>query len=148
MPSGYLLAQFNASSDTTVAPIDRLHGIRDRFATGGSIADFILAITLILVALAALYGIMRWGMRRRQGAFYNPRKMFEKTIRALSLRVDQRDLVRKIAKDLRLKHPTVLLLSPQLLNLYGNQWMSATNNATESQREQIDTLSAHIFSKR
>ncbi|GJM26615.1 MAG: hypothetical protein DHS20C16_30300 [Phycisphaerae bacterium] len=142
-----IFAQINAATGETVAPIDRLHGIRDRFATGGSVADFVLVITLILLALAALYGIMHWGMRRRRGAFFNPRKLFDKTLRSLSLRVDQRDLVRKIARDLRLQHPTVLLLSPQLLNLYGNQWMSATDNVTDSQRTQLDDLSTHLFGR-
>ncbi len=148
IPGQFALAQISASSGESVAPIDRLHGIRDRFATGGSIADVVLVLTLMLVGLAILYGIMRWGMHRRKGAFFSPRKLFDKTIRSLSLRVDQRDLVRQIAKDLRLKHPTVLLLSPQLLNLYSNQWMSATNNVTESQREQIDNLTNYLFGKR
>lgn len=143
-----ILAQISTTASESIAPIDRLHGIRDRFATGGSIADFILAVTLILVGLALLYGVMRWGMRRRSGAIYSPKKMFDKALRTVNLRVEERDLVRKIARELRLQHPTVLLLSPQLLNLYGNQWMSATKNATESQREQIDKLSNHLFGKR
>jgi hypothetical protein len=142
-----ILAQVSTAAGESIAPIDRLHGIRDRFATGGSIADFVLAITLILVGLALLYGVMRWGAKRRSGVFYNPQKLFDKSLRTLGLRVDQRDLVRKIARDLRLEHPTVLLLSPQLLNLYANQWMSATKTATEAQREQIDTLSTHLFSR-
>ena len=143
-----ILAQFSIAANESIAPIDRLHGIRDRFATGGSIADFILAITVILVGMALLYGVMRWGLQRRRGAIYSPRKMFDKALRTMNLRVEDRDLVRKIARELRLPHPTVLLLSPQLLNLYGNQWMSATKNVTESQREKIDNLSNHLFGKR
>lgn len=140
-----MVAQFILSQTDTVAPIDRLHGIRDRFAAGGSIADFVLALTGLLVAFAILYGLMRWKMQRSKGVIYSPRKMFDKSLRAVSIRVDQRDMLRRIARDLRLDHPTVLLLSPQLLTLYGNQWMSATKSVSETQRQQLDDLSATLF---
>jgi len=128
-----------------VPPMDRLHAIRDRFAAGGSVSEFILVLTTILVMMVILYAVMRHGVRRRQGVLNHQRKLFDQLIRSQDLGVGHRDMLRRIARDLRLEHPTVLLLSPQLLRIHANQWMSATQVVSDSQRLQIDELSTHLF---
>lgn len=130
-----------------ITPLDRLMAIRDRFATGGSTGRF----AAVLAAIAALFLVMvliAWLIqRRRQKRVYNPKALFQDVLRQLPLTVPQRDLLRRLARDLRLEHPTVLLLSPQLFLESANAWMELARRANPATRAQLDDLARAIFAE-
>ena len=127
------------------APLERVHGIRDRFATGGSTADVMQVLVLLAVGLLLLYlvTVVLQHYRRRQ--INNPRKLFGEVLCQLPLSVAQRDLLRRIARELGLDHPAVLVLSPQVFRSYSNRWMSASRSANQVTRQRLDELAQALF---
>jgi hypothetical protein len=73
--------------------------------------------------------------------------LFLEVLRGVPLTVPQRDLLRRIARDLPLAHPTVLLLSPAIYHETANTWMSATRSATPETRARLDGLAEALFGK-
>ena len=127
------------------APLERVHGIRDRFATGGSTTDVMQVLVLLAVGLLLLYlAAILWQHHRRRH-INNPRRLFGEVLRQLPLSVAQRDLLRRIARELGLDHPAVLVLSPQVFHSYSNRWMSASCSANQVTRERLDELAQALF---
>lgn len=128
-----------------VTPYERFMAIKERFSTGGSAGKFFLVIGLLLLAVATLALLATLARRWRARKIYNPRRLFLEVLRSVPLTVPQRDLLRRIARDLRLPHPTVLLLSPHIFTVHANAWMSASRNATPSMRTRLDGLQRAIY---
>ncbi|MCB9849825.1 MAG: hypothetical protein H6817_03895 [Phycisphaerales bacterium] len=76
---------------------------------------------------------------------YNPRSLFLDVLREIPLTVPQRDLLRHMARELRLEHPTVLLLSPRIYHEHANAWMSGSRNASLTMRDRIDTIAQVLY---
>ncbi len=129
------------------APLDRIHGIRDRFSTGGSTQGFILVLLAMAGLFVLLYALARMLRRLRRRQTDNPRKLFHEVIRHLPLTIPQRELLRRIARDLGLEHPTVILLSPQIFHTHANQWMAATRNANATTRERLTALAQTLYAR-
>ena len=127
------------------APLERVHGIRDRFATGGSTTDVMQVLVLLAVGLLVLYlAAVLWQHHRRR-QINNPRRLFGEVLRQLPLSVAQRDLLRRIARELGLDHPAALVLSPQVFRSHANRWMSASHSANQVTRERLDGLAQALF---
>ena len=127
------------------APLERVHGIRDRFAAGGSTADVMQVLVLLAVGLLVLYLVTALWQHHRRRQINNPRKLFGEVLRQLPLSVPQRDLLRRISRELGLDHPAVLVLSPQIFHSYSNHWMSASRSANPVTRERLDELVQALF---
>jgi len=126
-------------------PMDRMQGIRDRFAGGGSASAFFEVLLLLAMGLFLLYLGTVLVQRYRQHRTNDPRRLFHEVLRCLPVNVPQRDLLRRMARELRLDHPTVLVLSPRLLRTHANRWMSAERRANETTRQRLDELSRALF---
>jgi len=126
-------------------PLERIMGIRDRFATGGSAQGFFTVLLLIIIAFLTLLLLAMVARRLRHRRVYNPKSLFLEVLREVPLTIPQRDLVRRMARELRLEHPTVLLLSPQVYNEYANAWMSTSRNANIATRERIDVIARVLY---
>ena len=135
-----MLAQLNVA-----APLDRIHGIRDRFSAGGSTEGFIVVLLSMAALFVLLYVLSRTLRRWRFRQTDNPRKLFHEVIRNLPLTIPQRELLRRMARDLGLDHPAVMLLSPQIFRTHANQWMAASRNANAATRDRLLTLSGSLF---
>ena len=127
------------------APLERVHGIRDRFAAGGSTTDVMQVLVLLAVGLLLLYlATVLWQHRRRR-QINNPRRLFCEVLRQLPLSVTQRDLLRRISRELGLDHPAVLVLSPQVFRSHANRWMSASRSVNQVTRQRLDELAQALF---
>jgi len=128
-----------------ITPYERFMAVKDRFSTGGSTGKFVFVVGLLLlmVLLLALISTLlrRWQKRK----VYNPKRLFLDVLRTTPLTVPQRDLVRRIARDLRLPHPAILLLSPRIFTENANAWMSASRNANTHTRDKLSALATSIF---
>lgn len=132
----------------SVAPPDRLLGIRDRFADGGTWGEMVLAILGLAAFVAFLFVVFGVQRRVHRKEIDNPRKLFRTLITQLGLTVRQRDLLRRIAGDLRLEHPTILLLGPSIYWSHAEQWTGRfSRNPTAAQAE-FDQLARTLFPQR
>lgn len=123
------------------APIDRLKGIQDRFTEGGSSTEVLLALLGVGMLLGLAYAIV--GFRKHQSrAQYSPERVFEQLLREIISSHQQRHLLRRIARERRLPHPAVLLLSADLLESHAKEWMGETE--IETVRKQVSDAIATV----
>jgi hypothetical protein len=129
-----------------VVPLpDRLLGIRDRFADGGTWGDMVLTLSglaAFVVFLFVVFGVQR---RVHRKDIDNPRKLFRTLMTQLGLTVRQRDLLRRMAGDLRLEHPTILLLGPGAYWSYAEQWTSQFARNPTTTNAELDQLARALF---
>lgn len=122
-------------------PMDRLRGIRDRFAEGGSSSEVLLALFGVAMLLVLAYAIVEF-RKRRSRALYSPDRVFEQLLREIISSHQQRHLLRRIARERKLPHPAVLLLSADLLESHANQWMGDTE--IDAVRQQVAAAIATV----
>ncbi len=97
--------------------------VRDSFQEGGSITQALLVLLAMIFAVLLLYLLTlwsRWAGQRRPAR--NPRQLFADVLSRLGLPPQQRDLLAKVASELNLKDPTVILVSPTLFDRHLEQW--------------------------
>ena len=125
--------------------------VAEHFREGGSFLSImlVLAVTAAIVVLA--YGLtrrqQRRGCRASQG---DPRQLYQHLLKKLDLTTAGRRLLGAIANDLRLKHPTAMLLSPTLFDRYVEQWRAQRRGfgralAQPQQPESVAEVRAVLF---
>jgi hypothetical protein len=111
LPAQFLLAQ------------DPLESIQKRFTEGGSLAAALGVLALIVLFLVVLALLQRMQTKRRPESVANdPRKLFNTILRRLDLTVVQRDQARRMVRELRLEHPTFVLLGPEIFRRHAEAW--------------------------
>jgi hypothetical protein len=101
---------------------DRVQVLRDTFLEEGhnhEATGILLAATAVMVVLIAAERIRHW-LRAREPD--RPHRLFRRLLRGLGLTARQRRLLRDMAAHLRLEHPAVLLLSPQIFAAQSAAW--------------------------
>ena len=123
--------------------------VRDHLQRGGPPSALLYAA----VAVAALAGLLvllhRLQQRRATGPpVDNPTRLFETVIRDLGLNVVQRDLLRRMAADLEMEHPTVLLLSPAIFVERARRWTTSggrLGGTLSSRRVSLEEVGRALF---
>ena len=91
-----------------------------------------------VVMLVIIYRVQ---LRRSQPRHHdNPMRLFRSVLRKLGLTLRQRELLMQVARDVKVPHPTVMLLSPALFNEHAGRWLS--NHASPSAGASTRTLLA------
>ena len=129
------------------SPLDRLYGIRDRFAEGGSATSVLWVMGALLALLIALYTAMRYVQYRQRRQLNCPRRLLAELIAASGLSVRQRDMVNRIARHARLDHPATLLISRSIFDGLASQWLRDRAGDNEAQRRRVAELAQAIFAK-
>jgi len=127
---------------------DVLESIRDRFEKGGSPYTPLVAVLGILGLAGVLLILQRLQQRSvSKPPLNDPALLFSAVLERAGLNVMQRHLLRRVAADLRLPHPTVMLLSPELFLDHVKRWRrmleergSGTSASTELLHEVAETL--------
>lgn len=100
--------------------------VQDHLTRGGSLLTLLYAAVAVAVLVGLLVLLHRAQHRRATGPpVENPRKLFDTVIRDLGLGVVQRDLLRRMASDLEMEQPTILLLSPAIFMKYARKWSAS-----------------------
>ena len=109
--------------------------VRDQFQYGGSW----ISVFLVLLSLAALVILVGW-LSRIQNKLQqgnesvprnsDPQRLYTHLLNNLGLSVPQRQLLESVARDLRLTHPTTLLISETLYDHCVEQWTRRAGSAT------------------
>lgn len=99
--------------------------VREHFQQGGSVTTIVFAVIAVLLVIVALYQIFK---RRQQtvsrSRVDDPQRLFKDMLHILELPLQERKLLIRVARDLHLEHPSVLLLSGVLFERYFEQWRS------------------------
>ncbi len=104
-----------------------LNSVRGHFQTGGSLGVVLVSI----VGVTFVVGLVCWLVMVRQekktygGRLNDPQKLYLDLMNALILSREQRLLLSKIAKDMRLSQPAVILLSPVKFDNTSLAWCSS-----------------------
>jgi hypothetical protein len=125
--------------------LEQLKAIHQQFSEGDSGLSLLLLVAgIVALVLALHYGSLLWQRHRRRGV-YHPGRLFAEVLAQLRLGVSQRDLLRRMARELELKHPVMLVLSPHLFQQHANRWMVTTRRAVPAVRAELNALSAAVF---
>ncbi len=130
--------------------------VHEEFQRGGRFWEMFWVLFAIAAGLAALALYQRIQQNRSSGQVLDhPGKLFRVVIARLRLGVLQRDLLRRMARELQLVHPTVLLLSPEIFHEHSQQWLngihfdpeqgSSDDHRAARQRDSLDDLCHAIF---
>jgi hypothetical protein len=98
--------------------------VRNHFQEGGSIG----LVLLVMAAVAGVVLIAYWLTRRQQRSaqkharINDPQRLFGDLLQGLALTASQRRLLATVVRELGLKHPSVILLSPTLFERHIDQW--------------------------
>jgi len=105
-----------------------LDAVRDHLDKGGSPYAPLVLLLAVLAIAGVLLLLHRLEHRKEAKPQANdPKALFAAVLNKLGLSVVQRDLLRRIAFDLRLPHPTMMLLSPELFQNHVRQWRQLLN---------------------
>ncbi len=97
--------------------------VSEHFNTGGSVLSVILVIASIVLLVATVAILTRRQEERLETSTpSDPQKLFRDLVVNLSLNVQQRSLLANIAKDLELRHPTILLISSRFFEESVRKW--------------------------
>ena len=96
--------------------------VHEYFQRGGSpmVILYVLAWGAALILLLLL--VHRFQQRHSRQPIDQPKRLFRTVLARLELSVQQRDLLRRMARELKLEHPTALLLCPKTFRCQAALW--------------------------
>lgn len=114
--------------------------IRDHFQEGGSIVLVLAVMSVVAGVVLIAYWLTRRQQRRteRHARFNDPQRLFGDLLQGLSLTASQRHLLDTVVRELGLKHPSVILLSPTLFERHVDKWRALRPPAGSDVEHQID----------
>ncbi len=126
-------------------PLERLEAIQQHLNRGGSGRGLLLAL-LGLLLLGVVVVLLHWIQRRAQPHdIDSPARLFRQLVRRLGLSPPQRTLLRRMARDLQLPHPTVLLLGRRLFDLHSHRWLGYGDPAHADRHQHVADLASALF---
>jgi len=108
--------------------------VTDHFRVGGS-GVAILVVLGILVAVICAIALVNYYQQRKhvlKPLASDPQKLFEGLTRDLSLPPSQHELLSGIVRDLRLAHPTVLLMSCSFYDASMTRWVRSARLSSDA----------------
>ena len=110
-----------------------LRGVRDSFSASGShVLIAILTSVLLLLLLSALVHALQQHFQHHTHLADSPQQLFHELLDSLPLQSSERKLLRRLARDTRLRHPAEVLLSPGLLDWATRLWLHEKGPRTVS----------------
>jgi hypothetical protein len=125
---------------------ESFEGIRDHFNTPVAPMTWVLLIGGFVVL-----GVILVLIHRRQqsgqgsGRPRSQRRLFKELLRSLPLTFRQRELLRRVARDLKLSMPAAILLSPAHLDTAVRRWSRDSGEPSPRHAELFGTISQNLF---
>ncbi|MFQ5492307.1 MAG: hypothetical protein ACE5GE_16475, partial [Phycisphaerae bacterium] len=135
-------------SARTVHTVERLDAIQQHFQRQGAGWEVLLAVLVAvgIVLLAILFQAIQEGRRRTD--VHRPAKLFRRLLPKLGLTVPQRDLLRRMAADLRLDNATVLLLSRRIFDRQVRRWLERVPHPIPDADARLAQLAEALYPSR
>jgi hypothetical protein len=127
-----------------------IRGVRDSWlhSTSGHQALF-WGVLAGFVGLIAALVIVHWRQQRKERIkpiVEDPDLLFDTLLAQLGLEDDDKQLLRQMASQARLKHPTVCLLSPGLLDWTRRLWQTEKGDTIAADKlHRIDVISQQLY---
>ncbi len=115
--------------------------VREQFNQGSTFGSILVVLAGLVALVTAVYFLNRWDQKAT--AHSEPsdaQRLFRDLVVRLGLNDSQRHLLDAVAKDLRLKNPTVLLLSERAFDRHVQEWAARGKGRPAlgpAEREQI-----------
>ena len=101
------------------------------------------------VGLICALAIVHWVQQRKhrlKPIVDDPRRLFEDLLTQVQLADEDKQVLRQMASQARLRHPAVCLLSPGLLDWACRLWQTEKGDSVEPETlRRIDTISIHLY---
>ncbi|HUU85737.1 MAG TPA: hypothetical protein VM243_19755 [Phycisphaerae bacterium] len=137
--SGSLLLQTSSS--------ERLEALRRQFSGGGNWSESFLTLLAFAALFALLLMIHRLQQRRQRRDINDPWKLYRQLLKHLGLSAPQREVLRRIAADLRLQHPSVLLLGRTIFNRHATRWQERARHVRRDDLRRIEEIVGKLFAR-
>lgn len=128
----------------------RVRGIRDSFSRGtnegGALSSWVLFLLLAVVLMLLLYAwLQSRGIRTPGGS---SRSLFDEAMRSLGLSGEDKMLMKRLSREMRLQHPSDLLLNIREFDGTVNEWI-AKHGSSERGRlvRRLQFIRRQAFSK-
>ena len=99
--------------------------------------------SVVLVGLLAV--LFQLQKRRQQMDVDNPRKLYRRLVQRLGLSAAQRDLLYRMASDLHLPNPSVLILGRRVFDNQAQRWREKKRAARRGDDQHIEELADKLF---
>ena len=100
-------------------------------------------ITIFVLILHFLLYYEKRGDKSRQVS--SPQKLFREVLKRLELNVAQRALLGRMARDLRRRSPTQMLLSPKFFDQAVAQWLSKVSVGPDRRAQELRVIGEKLF---
>lgn len=100
-------------------------------------------ITILVLILHFLLYYQKRSDKSRQVS--NPRAMFRELLKRLELTVVQRALLGRMARDLKRRSPTQMLLSPKFFDQAVAQWLSKGSFGQDKRARELRVIGEKLF---
>lgn len=106
-----------------LTPVQR--AVRDQFERGGSFSEILVVVVglFALVLVAHLLSRRLGGDAEKNATIDDPKALFENLLGKLGLPASQERILKSVAREVDLQHPTAILLSPASLDRAVERWV-------------------------
>ncbi len=106
----------------------------------------IIAVSAILGLLVILHFVFYYEKRAKQPHLPNcPHKLFAEVLHHVGLTTAQRELLLKMARDLKLPAPTTMLLTPGALAQASDCWLKNRPRTAPQELQHLRTIAVVLF---
>lgn len=141
---GYAVDFVSVLAELELTPLQE--AIRQHFREGGSPRMVLLTVLGILSVIPLVYVLSRLQNRKpRPAVAHDPRLLYRDLLHALALQPSQREFMSRLAADLKLEHPTTLLLSRRIFTRAVRHWQKGAGSPKAATADLIQDVETLLF---
>lgn len=126
-------------------PPERLEALHRQFSRGAGWDELALPLVGSVVLVGLLAVLFQLQKRRQQMDVDDPRKLYRRLVQRLGLSAAQRDLLYRMASDLHLPNPSVLILGRRVFDNQAQRWREKKRAARRGDDRHIEELADKLF---
>jgi len=120
--------------------------VREQFNKGGTLGSVLIVLAGLAGVVLLVYILNR--LEQKSTTNTGPsdaQRLFRDVLARLGLNEAQRQLLEGVAKDLRLKNPTVLLLSERLFDQNVQEWAGRQKGRAADREQVVSRMRSRLF---
>jgi hypothetical protein len=133
------------STLTQTTSVERLEAIHRHLNREGSGQGMLLTLLGFAAFALLLLVLNRLHTRSQAADMDRPGRLFRRMAQHLNLSLPQRGLLRRIASDLGLANPTVMLLGRRVFEARVQDWLASARAIKPDDRQRLEDLADHLF---
>lgn len=139
-----------ASFVIAIGRSDRLEAMRRGFTSktepgSGVWTSLVIVVVVGLLAMLVLLFLNRTQQNKEQGKSESAHALFKHVLSQLKLGLQDRSLLRRVATELKLKNPTVMLLTPQIFAETSFAYIAKKPGQSRADMARLQTVFKQIF---